>query len=244
MIRLGTAVLAAALTAGVAMGAGAHSKGDPMAEPMIFWGAGAEVDGTDAGWLDGGEAPLVTWDAYAWVGGDNVKVRLETEGDVFDGDVENAELRGFVSWNIAEFWDFQAGLRYDLEPDGRIWAAAGFHGMATYFFETDAHLFLSDEGDVALRLKQSIDFALTQELFLEPMVEVNAYADDIPERTIGAGLSDVEASLRLRYETTRKFAPYVELVYDRALGETAGRMRAAGEDVEETTLRLGLRVRL
>ncbi len=244
MIRLGTTILAAALTTGVALGAGAHSKDDPMAHPMIFWGAGAEVDGTDAGWLDDDDGTFVTWDAYAWVGGDDVKVRIETEGEAFDGKVEDAELRGFVSWNIAEFWDVQAGLRYDIEPDGRAWAAIGFHGMATYFFETDSHLYVSDEGDVALRLEQSIDFALTQDVFLEPSIEVEAYADDMPERGIGAGLSRVEAGLALRYEVTRKFAPYVELVHDRALGETALRARATGEDVEETTLRLGLRVRL
>lgn len=244
MIRLASATLAAALTTGVALGAGAHGQHDPMAHPMIFWGAGAEVDGTDTIWLDDDGGALITWDAYAWVGGDDVKGRFETEGEALDGDVEDAELRGFVSWNIAEFWDFQAGLRYDLEPDDRAWAAIGFHGMATYFFETDAHLFVSDEGDVALRLEQSIDFALTQDLFLEPHIELNVYAEDIPERGIGAGLSDVEAALRLRYEITRKFAPYAELSYERALGEIAIRTRGAGEDAGETTLRLGLRVRL
>lgn len=244
MIRSSSTLLAAALTTGVALGAGAHGNHDPMAHPTIFWGAGAEIDGTDTNWLDDDGGALITWDAYAWFGGDDVKLRLEAEGEAIESDVDDAELRGFVSWNIAEFWDFQAGLRYDIEPDGRIWAAAGFHGMATYFFETDAHLFLSEEGDVAIRLEQSIDFALSQNLFLEPSIELNAYAEDLPERGIGAGLSDIEAALQLRYEITRKFAPYVELTYERALGETALRARAAGDDAGETTLRLGLRIRL
>jgi copper resistance protein B len=46
----------------------------------------------------------------------------------------------------------------------------------------------------------------------------------------------------MRYEITRKFAPYVDLVWERQLGETASITRAAGEDVENTTLRVGLRV--
>lgn len=244
MIRAGSALLAVLASTSVAFGAGAHSKDDPMHEPMLFWGAGAEVDGTDAGWLSGDEGTLVTWDAYGWVGGDDVKVRLEAEGEAHDGDVEDSELRGFVSWNIAEFWDFQAGARYDFEPDGLWWGAVGFHGMATYFFETDAHVFVSENGDAQLRLEQSIDFAVTQELFLEPHVELNAFAEDVPELGVGAGLSDIEVGLQLRYEFTRKFAPYLDLVYERAVGETAGLARAAGEDVEQTTLRIGLRVRL
>jgi len=240
MMRSAPALLVVTLMSGSAFAASEH--GDHGA--AIFWGAGAEVDGSDADWLTSDDGTLVTWDAYAWVGGDDVKLRIETEGESLDGDVEQSELRALVSWNVSEFWDVQAGLRHDFAPGDLTWAAVGVHGLAPYFFETDAHVFVSEDGDVALRAEQAIDIAVTQDLFIEPHVELNAFAQDVPELGIGAGVSSVEVGLQVRYEFSRKFAPYIDLVYERDLGETAIITRAAGEDVEATTLRLGLRVRL
>jgi copper resistance protein B len=234
------ALLAATAMCGTALAAGEHGAH----ETTLFWGVGGEIDGTDLDWMSSGDGTLVTWDGYAWVGGDDVKLRLEAEGEAIDGDAETSEVRAFVSWNVAEFWDLQAGLRHDSEPDDLTWAAVGFHGLAPYFFETDAHVFLSEDGDAALRLEQSIEFAVTQSMFVEPHLEINAYAQDVAELGVGAGLADLELGLQLRYEISRKFAPYVDLVYERALGETAILARAAGEDVEQTTVRLGLRFRL
>lgn len=239
-MRVAPALLTALLMSGTALAASEH--GDHGG--MIFWGVGAEIDGSDTDWLTRHDGTLVTWDAYAWVGGDEVKLRIEAEGESLDGDVEQSELRALVSWNVSEFWDVQAGVRHDFAPHDLTWAAVGVHGLAPYFFETDAHVFVSQDGDVALRAAQSIDIAVTQDLFLEPHVELNGFAQDVAELGVGAGVSSVELGVQIRYEFSRKFAPYVDLVYERALGETASIARTAGEDVEETTLRLGLRVRL
>jgi copper resistance protein B len=238
------ASLMAAATTSAAFAAGAHSKNDPMEEPVLFWGAGAEIDGADNTWFERGDGALINWDAYAWIGGDEVKVRLEAEGEMLDGDVASSEIRALVSWNISTFWDLQAGIRYDTEPRGLGWAVLGVQGLAPYFFETDARVFLSEDGDAALRFEQTFDLLLTQRLVLQPHVEANAYAQDIPELGVGAGLADIEAGLQLRYEFERKFAPYVDVVYERKLGETAQIARAAGEDPEAFSVRFGLRIRL
>ena len=121
---------------------------------------------------------------------------------------------------------------------------AGFQGLAPHFFETEARLFVSEEADVAFRFEQTYDLPFTQRLILQPHIELNAYAQDIPELGVGAGIADVEAGLQLRFEFTRKFAPYADLVYERKLGETSQITRKSGEDVENTTIRLGLRIRL
>jgi uncharacterized protein involved in copper resistance len=97
---LSTFFLATA-TSGSAFAAGAHSMDDPHGEPMLFWSAGADVDGADAGWIDNGSGTLVTWDAFASYGGDNVKLRLEVEGDATGGEVESSELRAMLSWNAS-----------------------------------------------------------------------------------------------------------------------------------------------
>ena len=236
--------LGVAAWASVAGASGPHSKDDPHGAPLLFWGAGAEIDGGDVNWLEDASGTLINWDAYAWYGGDDVKLRLEAEGEALDGDAEQSELRALVSWNVADFWDLQAGVRHDFEPHSLTWAVIGVQGLAPYFFETKARLFVSEDADVAFRLKQTYEILFTQQLILEPHVELNAYAQDVRTLGVGAGLSDIEVGLQLRYEVTRKFAPYVDLAYQRDLGETALITRAAGADVENTTLRLGLRIRL
>jgi hypothetical protein len=50
---------------------------------------------------------------------------------------------------------------------------------------------------------------LAQRWILVTDVEVNLYGKNDSELGIGSGLSDIEAGLRLSYEITRKFAPYV-----------------------------------
>lgn len=238
------AVLALAVSA-AASASGSHGKNEQIEKPVLFWGAGADFDGADFGWFeDSSNDVLFTWDGYAWVGGDDLKFRLEVEGEALGGDVESSEIRALLSWNVAAFWDLQTGVRYDTEPKGLAWATLGVQGLAPYFFETDARLFVSEDGDAAFRLEQTFDVLLTQRLILQPHIEANVYAQDIPALGVGAGLSDIEAGLQLRYEFSRKFAPYVDIVYSRDLGETAQITRTAGADPEAATIRFGFRIRL
>ncbi|MGH8075084.1 MAG: copper resistance protein B, partial [Lysobacter sp.] len=56
------------------------------------------------------------------------------------------------------------------------------------------------------------------------------------------GLGTIEVGLRLRYEVTRQFAPYIGVVHERAFGDTADFRRADGEDIDDTRLVAGLRL--
>jgi copper resistance protein B len=190
----------------------------------------------------GDHGGLINWDVEGWIGGDRERVWLRSEGEIEDGATETAEAQIYYGWNVDPFWDVLIGLRHDFEPETTTYLAASLVGLAPYFFETEASLFLSDEGDLSARFKQSIDLLVTQKLIVEPHVELEAFAQDVAGRGIGAGLSKVEAGVQIRYEIERQIAPYVDLVWERKLGETASIARTAGDDVEEATLRVGLRV--
>jgi copper resistance protein B len=83
---------------------------------------------------------------------------------------------------------------------------------------------------------------ITQRLILQPQIEINAYtAADQPRRQ-GSGFSDLDSGLRLRYEFSRKFAPYLGVSYQRVFGQTATYARADGSSVGDLNLLLGLRV--
>src|SRR3546814_1149168 len=102
--------------------------------------------------------------------------------------------------------------------------------LPIYWFEVEGALFLSVKGDVTARIEGSYDQRITQRLILQPIAEAEVAFQDVPERSIGHGLSSIELGLRLRYEIAREFAPYVGVAWERKLGRTARIARAAGDD--------------
>ncbi len=185
---------------------------------------------------------LGTWDFDGWIGGDENKLWLKSEGEKSGSVLEQAEFWALYSRNVAMFWDAQLGIRHDMQPVSTTYLVAGFEGLAQYFFETEAHLFLSEDGDLSARLRQENDLLLTQRLILQPYAEINLFAQDVPEQNIGAGFSSGEIGLQTRYEITRKFAPYLDLHYERKFGETSSLARNAGEKRSGFIASLGLRV--
>jgi copper resistance protein B len=183
------------------------------------------------------------WDAQGWYGGDIDKLWVKTEGEgEFGGAIEAAEVQALWSHAVAPFFDLQAGVRYDIRPrPDRGYLVLGVQGLAPYWFEVDAAAFLSDKGDVTARIEAEYDQRITQKLILQPRLEFDLAAQDVPELGIGSGLSTAELGLRLRYELKPQFAPYVGVEYERALGDTADFRRAGGEEVGGWSVLLGLR---
>ena len=206
-------------------------------DPLLFK---AMVDQLEVR-LTSGNDPLA-WDAEAWLGKDLNKLWLKTEGERVDGDSEEVELQLLYSRAIAAYWDFQAGWRGDLRPHpDRNWLAAGFKGLAPYFFSIDAAIFIGESGRTAARFDVEYDILFTQRLILTPEFETNFYGKKDVERGIGSGLSAMEFGLRLRYEIRREFAPYIGLNWWKIFGDTADFAKVAGQDTDDLQMTLGLR---
>ena len=58
---------------------------------------------------------------------------------------------------------------------------------------------------------------------------------------VGSGLADIDTSLRLRYEISRKFGPYVGIAYAGKFGQTAQMARQAGESAGALQFVFGIR---
>ncbi|MCY7355494.1 MAG: copper resistance protein B [Lysobacter sp.] len=183
------------------------------------------------------------WEGLGWIGTDLNRVWLRSEGERVDGATEAADLEVLYGRSIARWWDLVAGVRHDFKPgDSQSFAAIGIQGLAPQKFEVEATAYVGESGQTALRLEAERDLLLTNRLILQPLVEGNFHGKDDPRRGIGSGLSTIEAGLRLRYEFTRKFAPYVGIVREHAFGGTADLRRADGEDVNDTRFVAGLRI--
>src|SRR3546814_650604 len=184
------------------------------------------------------------WDGQGWYGGDIDKLWIKSEGEgSFGKGPEEAEVQALWSRAITPWFDFQAGVCYDFEPDaGLSHLVLGLQGLVPYFFEIDAATFLSHEGDLTARVEAEYDQLITQKLILQPRAEVELAAQDVRETGVGAGLSSIEAGLRLRYEFVPEFAPYIGVEYERKIGKTARLARDEGADVDGTALVRGVRV--
>ena len=123
----------------------------------------------------------------------------------------------------------------------RTYATIGVEGLAPYWFEIDAAAFLSTDGELTARVGAYYDQRVTQRLILQPRVELDLAAQDVPAAGIGAGLSEAELGLRLRYEIAREFAPYVGVSWRRKTVRSADYARASGEDAGGAALVLGIR---
>lgn len=183
--------------------------------------------------LKGGDGQA--FEGEAWWGGDASRWVVKARGERKAGEGwERGEAELLKAWPVGPYFDFQAGVRYDLatpkeKGEGRSYATLGFEGLAPYWFEVQGAVYLSDQGDVSARAEASYDLRLTQKLILQPRLE-----GDLAE----AGAARLEGGVRLRYEITREFAPYVGLVRERAFGPAV----ESGERAGSTAVVIGVKV--
>lgn len=83
---------------------------------------------------------------------------------------------------------------FRLEGDDTTHLVLGLQGLAPYWWEIDAASFLSTEGNLTARVEAEYDQRITQRWILQPRLEIDASASDIPELELGSGLSSVEAA--------------------------------------------------
>jgi copper resistance protein B len=188
-----------------------------------------------------GNNPLV-WDAEGWLGKDLNKLWLKTDGEYLGNRVVETQLQLLYSRAVAPYWDLQLGWRRDIRPTPqRDWVAFGLKGLAPYYFDIDASLFVGASGRTAARLQAEYEVMLTQRLILVPEIELNLYGKNDSATGTGSGLSDIEAGLRLRYEIRREFAPYIGLNWKRLYGDTAAFAKEEGEDINDLQMVFGVR---
>jgi copper resistance protein B len=187
--------------------------------------AGLLVDQLE--WRDGADGRSGAWDAEGWYGNDRDKLWISTEGEQ---SLATARGRVELSWDrvLSRWWNLQAGARYDLGPGpGKGWAALGVRGLAPYWIDVEATMYVGAAGNVAARLKAESDLLLTQRLILQPELELNAYAQADHALEQAAGLPSLQSGLRLRYEIRREFAPYLGVAWVRRVGAGAPPPRTA-----------------
>jgi copper resistance protein B len=205
--------------------------GDPMGSPQLF--SHAMLDQFEERFGAGHDE--LRWDGEAWAGSDSNRLWFKSEGFAGGGQLTDGQHELLYARPASPFFDLQAGVRYDLDSlAGRGWLALGIEGLAAYNLKVSASVYASDAGHFAAKATAAYDALVTQRLILQPQIELNAYTRGDSARQQAAGVSAIDAGLRLRYEISRKFAPYLGAAYSRNAFLT-------GSDARQLRWMLGLR---
>lgn len=231
------ALFLALTTSALALSSPARAAGDH--DPLFYKVSLDRLEWTTS---DGNSA--LRWEGEAFVGGDSDKAMLTSRGVYQEnGSAESAEVQALWSHTISDYFDLQTGIRGEFAPTPeRASLVLGVEGLAPYWIETKAHMFVSTQGVVSARFEADTDLALTTRLILQPSVELMVSSKDDAQRQQYAGLQTLEGGLRLRYEVTPNFAPYVGVTWERALGATNVNDDAEGHDDEVTSLVSGIKL--
>jgi copper resistance protein B len=164
------------------------------------------------------------WDLQGWYGGDTNKFWWKLEGSNSTG-TEN-ELQLLYSRAISPYFDAQVGARVADDPDETESAfLIGIRGLAPYNVEIDVAASVDADGDFEFHGEFEHDIRFSQRVVLQPRLEL---------RAASAGDDLTAAEVRLRYEITRKIAPYFGISWQRRSVDDA-------PDDSSTALVAGLR---
>lgn len=123
------------------------------------------------------------------IGTDENKVFIKVHADKEESHDAHYDAKLLYSRMISDFWDAQIGARYRSEKvelddhrkdtEESVDAVIGLHGMAPYFFETDAYLYAGEDSYAGFSLETERDFLITQKLIIQPYLELDVvFSDD------------------------------------------------------------------
>lgn len=164
------------------------------------------------------------------IGTDENKIFFKLHADRPESEELSLEAKLLYSRMISDFWDAQVGVQYRAEKvqlnaqytdtEEHLDAVMGLHGLAPYFFETNAYLYMGADQYVALSLETERDLLLSQKLILKPYLDLSIVLSDESKYAQKTGLSRATAGLEARYEISKKVMPYVDIAYEYSKGHT------------------------
>ena len=165
------------------------------------------------------------------IGSDEHKIVIQAHMDKHQAEYAQYDAKVLYSRMISDFWDIQAGLGYGSEKvkldhqstdiEETLSGVVGLHGLAPYFFETNAYLYLGQDDFVGLSLETERDVLLTQKLILKPYLEMHMLFNDASKYAQKTGLSQATLGLETRYEISKKIMPYIDIAYEYNKGNEA-----------------------
>ncbi|MCP5175312.1 MAG: copper resistance protein B [Moraxellaceae bacterium] len=176
-------------------------------------------------------------EGVAWYGSDSQRLRLTWD---IEHNQQDSHQDVSLGWQkpLDSFWNYEIGVAYQAE---QTWLKLNVNGLMPYRFELDGSLLIDEQGHSMLMLESDYDLRLTQRWVLQPSIQATAYGQEDINTQQGSGFAALKTGLRLHYEVTRRFAPYVGVQQQRFLAKTADLRTQQGQTNHETTWLAGVR---
>lgn len=173
--------------------------------------------------------------------GDDQLVVMVAGGSETRTSFDDLELQAFYSRALSNSAALHFGIRHDMRsgPD-LTHGAVGIVVQLLPNLEAEHYFFVSQNGDLTGSAQFILGVNLTPRLVLEPRLGLAWSAQAIPGEDLGHGLTDIEASLRLRRSIGENFNIYAGVVHERLVGSTRRIAVAAGDPPHVTRAIVGL----
>lgn len=185
------------------------------------------------------------------IGTDENKVFIKAHIAKHESHDAEYDAKVLYSRMISDFWDAQVGVRYRAEKverehhqtdtEEKFDAVLGLHGMAQYFFETDAYFYAGQDNYSGFSLDTERDLLITQKLILKPYLEMGVVFSDDSKYAKKTGLSSASLGLETRYELSKKVMPYLDVAYEYSKGNDETVWRQASDSEKGWVYGAGLR---
>lgn len=105
-------------------------------------------------YVESHDTDATEFEGQAWIGDSYNRYLLRSEIEVINDHLHVAEIDLLHTRAISPFWDVRFGVRHEVRDEGsRNWASIGLGGLAPYWFEIDASLFLGESGNSLLDIE-------------------------------------------------------------------------------------------
>lgn len=194
-------------------------------------------------WQTGDGTRTANIDSHGWIGRDRDRLWFRAEGDGDSTGLHAGRAHALYGRQFSRWWDVVAGVRQDVRPGpAQSWAAIGIQGLAPYWFDIEATAYLGAAGRTQVRLKAEYDLLFTNRLILQPLAQIDVAGKADPDRRTGAGVTETETGVRLRYEIRRELAPYAGVTWNRTWGRSGDFEAADGSRRGGARLVAGVRL--
>lgn len=184
---------------------------------------------------------VILWDgSFSW--GDSIdQVVLMVEGGGAVGTrIDDVQARLLYSRSIGNNVALLAGVRQDFRPHPHdSYAVVAIQGSVGSRFSWESFAFLSDDGRLTGDGQIIYQLPITDNFYLEPRAGLAWSAQRTESYGVGAGLTDAEASLRLRLKLSGKVNAYIGVAHERLLADSRDIARAQGETLQSTMAVIG-----
>lgn len=154
---------------------------------------------------------------------------------------DDATVHALYSREVAPGVKVLGGARRDIRAGSDLtYGALGIETELVPGLAAETYAWLSQNGDLTGELKAIAGVPLLPGFTLEPRAVLGWSAQEIAAEALGSGLTDIEASVRLRRELLPNLNAYVGVVHERLLGNTRAAAIAAGDVAQVTRAVVGV----